>query len=284
MKIAIYFMAFLLFVSCKSHSKNENKSLAISHLEHFDFSKPNDIIVLPKELKEISGISLINDSLVAAISDAKPFLFIYNLNQRKILDQIEIEGAIDLEDIIVIRNDAYALQSNGKLWKIGDYLTKPIIQSYILQLDPPFELEGLCANQTSDSLFFAAKFWRKKGENKKSSLPVWAYSIKEKELNISPIFSIQTGIASKKKEHLFHTSAILQLNAPLAWVAVSTNEKFIAEFGENGNLVKIIPLDQEVFTQPEGITIDKEGNIYISNEGKNGDKATILKFEKNKSR
>ena len=29
-------------------------------------------------------------------------------------------------------------------------------------------------------------------------------------------------------------------------------------------------LDKKLHAQPEGITFDEEGNLYISNEGKNG--------------
>ena len=48
---------------------------------------------MPKELSEISGISFINDSILVAISDGKPFLYCYNFYTEEIVNQIKITAA-----------------------------------------------------------------------------------------------------------------------------------------------------------------------------------------------
>ena len=45
-----------------------------------------------------------------------------------------------------------------------------------------------------------------------------------------------------------------------------------------GNVLAMIDLDDKLFRQPEGISFDENGMMYISNEGKET-RATILAFK-----
>jgi hypothetical protein len=46
----------------------------------------------------------------------------------------------------------------------------------------------------------------------------------------------------------------------------------------NGELIRLYSLKPKLFTQPEGIAFEPDGDLLISNEGKGG-KAEILKFK-----
>ena len=45
-----------------------------------------------------------------------------------------------------------------------------------------------------------------------------------------------------------------------------------------GVIINIVELDKRIFNQPEGICFSENGDMFISNEGKNG-KANILRFK-----
>ncbi len=47
----------------------------------------------------------------------------------------------------------------------------------------------------------------------------------------------------------------------------------------NSSVKSIILLDKNVHAQPEGITFDMSGNLYISNEGKKG-RAMLYKYSR----
>lgn len=275
----IIILSLTIFVSCKNEAKNKYATAKINHLNQYDFDMPSDVIELPKALKEISGFSFINDSVIAVISDSNPYLYFYNIFQRKIINSIEIASGGDFEDVAVCGDTAFVMQSNGKIWMVANYNKIPVISFFSLPLTPPFELEGLCHNQTKDTLFIAAKYWHEEDNTALNELPIWAFSIKQMKLVEEPIFYVSTEIASDKKKHLFHTSALKKVGNPAFWIVVSTNKKFVAQLDFNGVKDAIIPLESKEFIQPEGIDINSYGTIYISNEGGDG-KGTLLAFKK----
>ena len=59
--------------------------------------------------------------------------------------------------------------------------------------------------------------------------------------------------------------------------AISGMEHMLFVFDMNGKIEYLGKLDHKLFTQPEGITFMKNGDMLISNEGRN-DFATILRF------
>ena len=50
----------------------------------------------------------------------------------------------------------------------------------------------------------------------------------------------------------------------------------------NGNIEYLERLDKDLFTQPEGITFMKNGDMFISNEGGKAE-ATLIRFNYNLS-
>jgi uncharacterized protein YjiK len=271
----------LLYSSCQTVKEKKKIVTPDSILVNYNFNKPDAEIELPDVLHEISGISIINDTLIAAISDDKPYLFIYNLQQQKITNKIKINSGYDFEDISICGNDAYILQSNGTLWIVTKYASNPVISSVKLPLENSFELEGLCRNNTNDTLFIAAKYWQQSNKENKHQLPVWAYSIGNKTIQNNPVFIINSLVSSKNIKQMFRTAGIVKLYTQNSWLAISTNDKFIITINAYGNRQGIVALNEDLFTQPEGIDIDTQNNIYICNEAKNG-RATILKFNKKK--
>ena len=57
--------------------------------------------------------------------------------------------------------------------------------------------------------------------------------------------------------------------------------KYVLISDSNGSPAKLLPLDPTLFAKTEGITMDSEGMIYLSNEGKTGP-ATLIKISPDK--
>ena len=282
----------LLLMSCQQ-GKQENKppgeatiggetvkpSLSINLLKQYDFSHPAEVIKLPKELKEVSGIRFINDSMLVMISDSKPDIFFYNIRQEAIVKQIRVGSRGDFEDIAVSGERIFVIQSNGVLWTVGQYNESPTLTADSLPLQQPFEIEGLSTNKKGDSLFLAAKYWHQDDLVPSGMLPVWGWSLSEKKRSEKPILLVPDKVSSSKGQQEFHTSGILPVYPEGRWLLISTNNKFIVQMNTAGQVDTLIKLDEDVFVKPEGIAFSPDGNLYISNEGKY-DKATLLAFKK----
>ena len=63
---------------------------------------------------------------------------------------------------------------------------------------------------------------------------------------------------------------------------LSGAERLLLVFDMNGNIEYLERLDKDLFTQPEGITFMKNGDMFISNEGRNAE-ATLIRFNYNLS-
>ncbi len=59
--------------------------------------------------------------------------------------------------------------------------------------------------------------------------------------------------------------------------ALSGSERLLFVFDLNGNIEFLERLDKDLFPQAEGITFMQNGDMFISNEGKNS-AATLLQF------
>ena len=289
--VLIMILPFFCLFSCKQGKKHEKKdnaspvttgevsSVYVNYLDMYHFHFPDEIYKLPKELNEISGLGFINDSIFAAICDSRPNLYLVNINTMKIMDKLFVAQQGDFEDVTVCGDTAFILQSNGVLWMVSGLLKPGFISSDTLKLEQPFELEGLCHNASGDTLFIAAKYWHKDENKHDRELPVFAYSIKDRKLDPVPVFYIPVSLGSEKAKHPFHTSGLLRLGSPFYWIAISTNNKYIAQLNSKGKKDTVMSLNEELFNQPEGISINKNGTIFITNEGKSEkDKPTILKF------
>ena len=64
------------------------------------------------------------------------------------------------------------------------------------------------------------------------------------------------------------------------WFILSGSNKLLVITDANWKVKDVYPLNGNTFNQAEGIAFDKEGNLYISNEGDDGTNGNILKFTK----
>jgi DNA-binding beta-propeller fold protein YncE len=53
------------------------------------------------------------------------------------------------------------------------------------------------------------------------------------------------------------------------WYIVSSVGKVLMVVSRKGDILNMIKLDKKIHPQPEGITFDSDGTLYISDEGKN---------------
>jgi hypothetical protein len=274
-------IAVVLCCSCHTNThKNEVRTEAAQDFP-YDIQSPDKTFILPDKLIEISGIAAVTDNIIACIADEKRIIYFYNLHNNTVENKIRFADEGDFEDLTIINDTIYALDSKGIIWVIKNFKEQPVISSFPLAIQQPFELEGLCHRQ--DTLFIAAKYYHNKKRDEAGNLPVWKVPISNRQVS-KILFDVYDMVKpdNSHEQIPFHTSALLYNETNAEWLFISSHSRAFMRCNYKAAVIQIQKLPEEKFTQPEGICITPSGNVLISNEGKDNS-ATILLFT-NKNR
>jgi SdiA-regulated len=252
----------------------------------YDLSAPDATLELPNALREVSGIVVLTDDLLACIEDEHGVVYGVDAADGGILTQTTFAARGDYEGLARTDRSLYALRSDGDLFEVSDVPhANPRITRHETQI-PAKDNEGLCYDAANNRLLIAAKSKSGKGSEWKNKRIVYAFDLETKthaeqpaftfELKSIDDFALTQGITRTKKIK-FRPSAIgiHPKNGHLYLISAADHLLFV--FTAEGMAKHIEPLDPELFPKAEGLAFTPAGDLYISNEGIKTP-ATILKF------
>jgi uncharacterized protein YjiK len=226
---------------------------------------------LPAALNEVSGISWVKDSTIAAVQDEDGIIFHYNLHDMKITDTINFAEKGDYEGLAIKDSTAYIMRSDGLLYEVLNYTSKTeqSVKTYQTLFETKHNVESLAYDEDNNRLLIIAKDRDPKSKRNKG---VYAFSLDSKIMAKNPIVTIDlkdesfSEFSKKKVQKTFRPSdiAIHPISKDF-YVIEGVNPKLII-LSPQGKVKKIQLLNPDDFQQPEGITFNKEGVLYISNE------------------
>jgi len=268
---------------------------------NYNVNKPDDKWKLPKNLREISGLSYLDNNHLACNQDEKGNIYVFELQTSEIINKIDFGKSGDYEGIEIIGDVAWLLKSNGTLFRVKRFLSKdPKVKEFNTQLKNKNDAEGLGYDPFTGNLLIACKghpfLEEKPGKEFKA---IYSFDIGTKKLNIVPEFLIT--MDSIKYYKNFNTMAHLgmellayfddakgDLSFQPSGIAVhpKTGNIYIIGsvgnllliFSRNGEILSMIDLRSKYHPQPEGICFSPDGTLYISNEG-DDERGTILMFK-----
>lgn len=221
---------------------------------------------MPPVLREISGITCIDENRLACIMDEKGIIFIYNLTYDSVEKQIPFHGSGDFEGIALVGKDMYAIRSNGILYSIKNYNSDtPAVTEIKTWLTVKQNVEGLCYDAKHNRLLIAIKGHDPVGKNYKG---IYEYTLRSGRLNRSPVFKINFN------DTVWHEAGHKMQPSDLA-INPLTGDMYITD-GETPSILVMSPkgvhkklyyLDSRDFRLPEGICFSKKGQLFICNEG-----------------
>jgi hypothetical protein len=276
-------------LSCKNSHALENIG--------YDLLKPTETVWLPDSLREISGITLLDSITLACIQDENGVVFIYDMLHQKVKSELNFYKDGDYEGICNVDTSIFILRSDGALFEISNYLSK------ILKVIPyPTEIiasnnEGLCYDKAYHRLLIAGKNRLAKGKEYKNKRAIYAFDLKTKTLNATPVmeFDVDTikkiALEEKIKLPLKHKkknkTGGLILRFASSEIAIhpitgkvfllSAKDHLLFVINKNGSIEYVERLNPLIFVQPEGIAFFKNGDMLITNEGQKGN-STLLRF------
>ncbi|MGO3237524.1 MAG: hypothetical protein ACTIKA_04545 [Psychroflexus halocasei] len=241
----------------------------------FEYKSPFKINIvqtwfLPDELKEISGIYHLGDQEIACIQDEDGIIYIYNLASEKVTDKIKFGEKGDYEGIAINKEIAYILKSNGEITVIENFRNENFkIKSHQIFNDKKLDFEGLFL--VNDRQLLMGVKEHKKEENPESIL-VYSLDINTMELDKEPLINISMDdkvfaeIPNSHPSRYFYLSEIAQHPITEEYYILEGRTPKLLILNPDKSTKTLIYLDSTLFPQPEGLTFDGEGRVFISNE------------------
>ncbi len=223
---------------------------------------------MPAELKEISGISFINENRFACIQDELATVYIFNTTSGKIEKEISFGGAGDYEGIAVVGNDIYVGRSDGKIFEVAGYNnSKPVITAYSTHLKAKNNVEGLCYDKKNKRLLLAVK-GKDAGNNAFKGL--YGFDLASKNLAVDPVYKIDlkdpVWNEVKGKNKLQPSDVAIHPGNGDIYIIDGASPKLLV-LGPDAVTKNLYFLTGSEFSQPEGISFSPSGELFISNEG-----------------
>ncbi|RYU91723.1 SdiA-regulated family protein [Mucilaginibacter terrigena] len=238
---------------------------------------------MTSDLLEISGIAFNNgdNSTIYAEQDEEGKIFYFRPGDSKV-GQANFGKAGDYEDVAILNNQAVILRSDGSLFSFPlaeDKAGQVKSVKEFKKILPPGEYEGLHAD--GGKLYALCKQCAGKDHNKECNGYIFNLAA-DGNITQSGAFTIDVQkIASLigKMKLKFHPSALAKNPLTRQWYVLSSVNKLLVVLDEQWNVLQAYPLSGKVFLQPEGMAFDKQGNLYISNEGDKITNGNILLFK-----
>ena len=304
MIIRLLMFPFLLICCTISESKqNQNSTTLVVNYDAdtdgpFDFHNPDATYVMDYKLQEISGL--------AYDSNTKQFLthndeygHIHTLDKNfdyKVSEKWAKKG--DYEAIETDDNNVYFLKSNGTILICNK--AEKTMDSHKTQLKTKNETEGLCFDYKSKNiLLLACKGLplKKPGEEMNTADKcVYAYNLSTKTLDPNPFLTISDASLLEYSQHKekegnnsryklgknvknFAPSGVAVDPMTGDYYIISAKESLVAIYDTNKKLKTLASFNKKIMPQPEGITFDESGHLYIATEGKSKS-GKVFKFNR----
>lgn len=253
----------------------------------YRLNTPSVVInLVSEELQEISGLSPTDvPGVFCAIADEKgEILFVDGNGGGAILQRVLFRDKGDFEGVEKVGRCLYAVKSNGDVFEIDHWQKqeRPKVSEYETALNKEDDVEGLGYDARKHALLIACK-----GNPDSAYLrKIYAFDLKSKQLSAQPVFTIDpvavnalAGFGPEDKPHFFSPSGIAV--HPLTgdvYVLSSALKRLVVLDYSTGKIRYAVRLDKKILPQPEGISFDPAGHLYLSSEGKKGE-GLLLRFD-----
>lgn len=250
-----------------------------SVLNSYDFSKPDKTLSLSKELKDLSGITLLDDGTIFASDDKAGIIYEVDMQTGNVKSKIQLgktKLTEDFEDVTISKKDFYLVTSSGVI-----YQTKKItaevaeFDKFETKLSIKNNVTGLCTNPKENSLLLLCK--DEPGYGLKACRAIYSFDLKTKKLENFPKHIIH--LSQLKKEfgiNEFQPTALCLHQKTGNIFILSSKEMLLIELTKTGDIINKYDLNSKYHWKPEGLVITKDDTIIIAD--KKGTKQAKLSF------
>ena len=263
-----------LFSSCQDVAKAK---VQVEGPAGYNWQQPEKIS-LSEELDEISGIYFDAErNSIIAVNDEQGLLFSISMTDKTVQLRSRFNKGGDYEDVLFAHANPYALKSNGDVFKILNPFTDSVTSVETkLKLKGKNDFEAMLFDSSKNRLLVFCK----NCISYPDSPAVFSYNLQTEQFEPEPAFML---IVDSTYATLLNKKNKLQLSAAAVhpktgeWFLIASANHLLLITDSDGKIKAVYPLNKKLFKQAEGICFAPNGDLYISNEAKNGI-ANILKF------
>lgn len=244
----------------------------------FDFDKPQ-IAKLPKDLKEISGLEgWKKPGQLLAIQDEDGEFFVVDAGQGTILEQFDFGKDRDYEGVARKDDQIFVLERDGDLHRFMFEAGKTKYDAEKLETEFTYrnDTEGVCYDSLTNSLLIVPKGDQFRGAEENSyQRGIFSYDLDLMQMSTEPRyvidqFAVGQVIYGKNRPYLMKPSGVAVDPVTKDIYVIASVGNILVVIDRNNDIKHIELLKEKIFRQPEGITFDTDGNLYISSEGRGG--------------
>ncbi len=239
----------------------------------FDYqvNKPDTTFYLSSSLNEISGLTLSPDQqFLLAVQDEQGIIFWIDKETGEIARRTKFANSDDYEGVEVVGKYGYVSNSKGTIDKVDLELGEKV-ETFKTFLNSDHDVEGLGYIKLQHSLLVACKSYEKKGDKDRK---VYRFDLQRDTLLPEPLYSLDRDqirkLLGREKGAAFAPSAIGTSPDGTKVIIISSPSSAILTLDISGKILSAIELSKALHRQPEGITVDQQGVMYIANEAQGG--------------
>lgn len=251
----------------------------------YKVNSPSKVFDLKKKLREISDLSYdAAANSLWAVADEKGVVHRIHLPDGEPVEHFKFGKNGDYEGVAAIGDTLYAMESNGRITRIMNITTdSPATEIFENPSLEDNDIEAFMYDPKIRKLVIGIKTPKKD----KNSRAFYAFDPATTQLDPQPLFEIKlddiqaflrkNGLDGeyyhrwlKKKADMPSPSAIaIQPQSGHYFILCSVGKTLLVT-QPNGVILQVVALDEDLHTQPEGLSFAPDGTMYISNEGAGG--------------
>lgn len=263
----------------------------------YDLESPTLVTILPKQLDEISGLSISScGQKILAVQDELGAYFQLDLSTGEVEAAVDFWKDGDYEGIEMVGPDIWVVKNTGTLYQISKPGTaEQTVTKFNGFLGSDNDVEGLAFDKLNNRLLLACKSHVAGTIEVRS---VFAFDLATQTFAPRPVFSIGrfamrayldqcpksrkhdkiTSFINDREQYELGPSAIaIHPQTGQIFITSSAGKLFIILSAE-GKIQHVRRLEKDFFPQPEGLAFEADGTLLVSTEAKKGAPARIYRL------
>ena len=258
-------------------------------LAQYDLEKPARRFKLPKQWREISGLTTIGANRLLAHDDERGVVFEIDYRDGSIAKAFALSDqrapvADDFEGIAAAEGRLYLVSSAGRLYEFGEGADRETVlyNLYATGIGRNHEIEGLSYDPDQRVLLLISKNAR--NPQLADHIAIYRWSLDTKQLVADGPLLIPTALlAPRIDSKQFQPSGIERHPLSGTYFVVAARQCAVAEITPQGQVLAVAKLAAKQHPQAEGIAFTADHALVISDEGV-GKRATLTVYPVAKAR